>query len=291
MNAIGDKSLVILASLIYYAFALFLADQIISDSHQAVLAYNRVCRMAGPEAQADLHWQKLAERLSGGLLDGTRGHRLAASDLDRAARTARASASTNAWQLVLLSGLFMLPHLIGARNQPARLRVLTLQCSGVSLICLLIGLVAPVMSIVALKDLPLLGHVIFKYDSKSILATIATLWTNSRFISLLVILFSVMVPLVKVLLTLVSACRRESRIAAFIRTIGKWSMADVLVVAILLSTFSLGADASTDSWLEPGLYFFAGYAILSMLASHSLSLYLATEKTGPAPEASSTLST
>ena len=45
--------------------------------------------------------------------------------------------------------------------------------------------------------------------------------------------------------------------------IGRWSMTDVFVVAILLAVLAGQAGDSTDAWLGHGLWFFAVYAILS----------------------------
>jgi len=55
-----------------------------------------------------------------------------------------------------------------------------------------------------------------------------------------------------------------------IRNIGKWSMADVFVVALLLTFFIVNKDKSTDAAVQTGLYFFLCYVILSMIASHLL---------------------
>ncbi len=55
-----------------------------------------------------------------------------------------------------------------------------------------------------------------------------------------------------------------------IRFIGKWSMTDVFVVAILLAFFSTESKSFTDASVGPGLYFFAGYGLLSLLGGQVL---------------------
>ncbi len=57
------------------------------------------------------------------------------------------------------------------------------------------------------------------------------------------------------------------RVAGFVKAVGKWSMADVFVVALLLTFLSLSGDGLTDARLGTGFYFFAGYVLLSLLAA------------------------
>ena len=52
-----------------------------------------------------------------------------------------------------------------------------------------------------------------------------------------------------------------------IEHIGKWSMADVFIVAILVVFFSTKQDIHTSIKIEVGLYFFISYVLLSMLGS------------------------
>ncbi len=49
--------------------------------------------------------------------------------------------------------------------------------------------------------------------------------------------------------------------------IGKWSMADVFIVALLLANLSLNTDEYTDAKMQMALYFFSIYVILSIIAS------------------------
>ena len=48
-------------------------------------------------------------------------------------------------------------------------------------------------------------------------------------------------------------------------------MADVMVVAVLLSFFVVGEEGFSDSWLGAGLYFFAGYCVLSLITIQLIS--------------------
>jgi len=96
-------------------------------------------------------------------------------------------------------------------------------------------------------------------------------------IALVIFLFSVIVPLGKLMAMyyLIWTVKRHSPVSARQRTImykvtefiGKWSMVDVFVVAILVALVRLGGLLS----IEPGLaaVFFASLVILTMIAAES----------------------
>lgn len=96
-------------------------------------------------------------------------------------------------------------------------------------------------------------------------------------VALVIFLFSVMVPLGKILsmLYLVWTVNRHSPVSARQRTVmykitefvGKWSMVDVFVVAILVALVHLGGLLS----IRPGAaaISFAGVVIITMLAAES----------------------
>ena len=131
----------------------------------------------------------------------------------------------------------------------------------------------------------------------SILATVSDLWHDDRMIvAALIFAFSVCVPALKTTLVTAAYVRPdtvfEGRLLRFVGTIGKWSMADVFVVAIflaILSTnhaetndvhqfsilgFSMSLEISTQtlSAVGQGFYFFTGYCLMSM-AGTQLALY------------------
>ena len=57
------------------------------------------------------------------------------------------------------------------------------------------------------------------------------------------------------------------RCIELLHAVGKWSMADVFVVAVLVAFLAAGKDAYRSAHLGPGLYAFAAYCLLSMLAA------------------------
>jgi len=74
----------------------------------------------------------------------------------------------------------------------------------------------------------------------------------------------------KILLSLIALelghtpTRRHS--VMLVKAIGRWSMTDVFVVAVLLAFLTADTAQLTDATLGPGLYFFAGYGLLSIAA-------------------------
>ena len=136
-----------------------------------------------------------------------------------------------------------------------------------SLISWFVGILAPIMTIEVFKDLPLVGHTIFKYESKSIWATIQTLWDIDRyFIAVMVGLFSVVIPVIKTFAVYISIFYKKS--LKIMNFIGKWSMADVFIVALLLANLTLNTDEYTDAEMQMGLYFFTMYVIFSIIATY-----------------------
>jgi len=143
----------------------------------------------------------------------------------------------------------------------------------ISSISLIFGLIAPILRVITYKDVPLLGYTVFQFQSKAIFTSIEQLFTSGNIVvATLILLFSVLIPIFKTLVMAIISLGtqefKESKILHLIKHIGKWSMADVFVVALLLSYFGMDKEGFTDAELQIGLYFFVGYVILSMIASH-----------------------
>jgi uncharacterized paraquat-inducible protein A len=76
----------------------------------------------------------------------------------------------------------------------------------------------------------------------SLLATINELYTDDRLlVASLILVFSIVIPLIKTsLITLAFYLKnslRAQQLVSFVNIIGKWSMADVFVVAVFLAVF------------------------------------------------------
>ncbi len=145
-----------------------------------------------------------------------------------------------------------------------------------SLLSLLFGLFSPLLMMVVYKEFPILGEVTLSFESKSITTTIAKLFFDRNYLlALIVSVFSILVPMTKSMLIVVYGLLRESgkgaRMVRWIEKVGKWSMLDVFVVALLVVFFSTKQDIHTALVIDVGLYFFLGYVLLSMVGTGLLS--------------------
>jgi uncharacterized paraquat-inducible protein A len=142
----------------------------------------------------------------------------------------------------------------------------------VSAVFLCAGLFAPLLAIKAVGDIPVIGGSgILKFESKGIIETIIKLYGGSYYLpAFLITLFSVAFPVAKIILCYLAlnsgAAARRSR--ALVKLIGKWSMADVFTVSIILAYLAFGADKFTSAWLLSGFYFFCAYCLISLAATN-----------------------
>ncbi len=126
----------------------------------------------------------------------------------------------------------------------------------------------------------------------SIMATISELWEDQRLlVAALIFVFSVCIPLLKTVLVcfayFTKSLQIEKKLINFIGAIGKWSMADVFVIAIFLAImstnhadtsnseqfsvfgFKIALDISTQtlSAAGEGFYYFTAYCVLSLFGT------------------------
>ena len=177
-----------------------------------------------------------------------------------------------------------------------------------TLICFLLlglGLLLPMIEIDARIEemsFTLLGQQIsftdqvLYYKSKSILEVVRLMLAQGKAdvmaVGFLVLLFSVLFPVAKLLSSLVYIYNSRMRDSGFVRFMvfktGKWSMADVMVVAIFMSyigfsgilteqlnqleglTQKLDMLTTNKSSLQTGFFLFASFAILSLLVAQKL---------------------
>lgn len=142
---------------------------------------------------------------------------------------------------------------------------------SVALISWLVGILAPIMTIEIFKDLPVFGFTIFKYESKGIWTTVEKLWSLQNYLlSVMIALFSIAIPLIKTISLFFSALTKVN--IKYIDFIGKWSMADVFIVSLLLTNLSISADEFTDAKVQVAIYFFCTYVVLSIVSSYIIML-------------------
>ncbi len=142
----------------------------------------------------------------------------------------------------------------------------------ISLICLVPGLMQPILSLKIGAALPLVGTLTLHESSQSILKTIETLnENNNALVAFLILLFSIIVPLFKAVsllsVLLIKKLRNHSRLHKFIALISKWSMADVFVVGVFIAFLSSQSNEALEAKLGTGFYWFLAYCLISIAAS------------------------
>ncbi|MBC7865073.1 MAG: paraquat-inducible protein A [Bacteroidia bacterium] len=174
-----------------------------------------------------------------------------------------------------------------------------------SFLLLILGLMLPMIEIdarVSNMRMSLLGEQInfddqvLYYKSKSILEVVKLMLTQGGFdlliVGILVLIFSVLFPLSKlvasVCLTLSPGLESNKIIRFLVHKIGKWSMADVMVVAIFMSyvgfsgilteqlnqldnlSSKLEVLTTNKSSLQIGFFAFTSFVLLSLLITNKL---------------------
>lgn len=125
------------------------------------------------------------------------------------------------------------------------------------------------------------GTVVIQDTAKSILGTAEGLWQDENFlVAFLIVFFSLVVPVLKITLLAISYLMKNSKTGMRIENtsglLAKWSMADVFVMALIISFLAIKASAGTSTLLqteiklESGFYYFLGYCLLSILSSQLL---------------------
>jgi len=154
------------------------------------------------------------------------------------------------------------------------LRAFTIFGALSALMTLVFGLITPILMVTIHKEVEYLGDIVLSFESKGVVGSIEKLWESGDLVvALVILLFSVIVPVLKVLSLLFVSVFMQSRFAhtivKFFKAIGKWSMVDVFVVAVFLVYLTANKGDVSRAEVEVGLYFFLAYVIVSMLVSLS----------------------
>ena len=256
----------------YYLVALALAVVIVASANDASRAYESVSTHETVSAKTDRALREAMEALTLGLYEGGTEMAEQLADAIDTAEYHEARATGTGWLLLASSAAFLAVVILGVgRGRRTRSVVVIRHLFGVSAVFLLVGLLAPVLTVVVREDVALLGRVVLQYESKGIVTTIHKLYVvGNWFLAALLFLFSVLLPVLKIVLSLAalglahSRARRASIL--LVKGIGRWSMTDVFVVAVLLAFLTADTAQLTDATVGPGLYFFAGYGLLSIAA-------------------------
>lgn len=124
------------------------------------------------------------------------------------------------------------------------------------------------------------GEIEVYRKTRSILGTVSDLFhSGDTLVAFLVMLFSILIPLIKILLSLLIALLNHpvwrQRLLSGNSLLSKWSMADVFVVALIVTYMAANASSgggllTLHSNFEPGFYYFLGYCLFSIA---SMQLY------------------
>lgn len=193
--------------------------------------------------------------------------------LDEKARLVGAVAMNWSWALLGISLAYLLAA--GLQSKSDRLRHILFAITGVSAVFFVVGITASAMMIyTSIRDFfgttPVIQH-----EVRSVFSVIVELFVKGHWIFAgFITLFSIVTPLVKIVLTFLASMTSmesvNSKLSKFLNAIGKWSMTDVFVAAILLACFTVKSGGSTQVVPFRGLNYFAAYCLLSMIATSLL---------------------
>lgn len=121
-----------------------------------------------------------------------------------------------------------------------------------------LGLTLPLVS---------LDKLLFFTETPSLTTIITGLWEQEeRVLALVILAFSVFLPAVKILLLHIAVYRgRKSRSLAVLSVVSKWSMMDVLLVALVI--FSAKTSGLATASAMPGIWFYGAATLASVVAS------------------------
>lgn len=256
-------------SLVHYLTASVLAVAIVLSANDVVDAHRQLSQALSPEARSEAAVQDMLELLTLGLYTGASEERQVLAAQNTRIHQLWRRATILSATLLSWSTLFLV--WCAARSS---LRRFVVHALATAWLFLAVGLVAPMLSIVASREVPLLGEVVLRYESKAIWTTVTSLVVKGQgLVGIALALFSIVLPVLKLICSCL-ALGSSGRIGAWCRRtvhyVGKWSLTDVFVVAVLVSFLAAEAGDSTNAWIGHGLWFFAAYATLSWMAGHWL---------------------
>ncbi len=216
--------------------------------------------------QASLRLEQLAKSLFGDLYDDELKMKL--DKVREKQEVAMVKAQEYTFYFMCLLAVVLLSFFL------VSLRTFTLFGSLSAMMTLLFGLITPILMVTIHKEVEYLGDIVLSFESKGVIGSIVKLWESGDIVvAMVILLFSVIVPVLKVSSLLIVSIFMESRFAhgiiTFFKMIGKWSMVDVFVVAVFLVYLTANKGDVSRAEVEMGLYFFLAYVIVSMFVSLS----------------------
>ena len=141
-----------------------------------------------------------------------------------------------------------------------------------SLLALIYGLINPILMVTIHKEVDYLGDIILSFESKGIFGSVDKLFDSNEYaVGGAILLCSVVVPLLKIIILIFTIIFKDFKFTKslinFFKVVGKWSMLDVFVVAILLVYLTSNSGEISHAEIQIGLYYFLIYVILSMITT------------------------
>lgn len=140
----------------------------------------------------------------------------------------------------------------------------------ISLGLLIPGLTETALTITASMSLLGQKRELFRQEQSIVQAVRNLFESKNFFVGALVLLFSIVVPFIKAAILGVILSTRKAytryRLYLFVRSISKWAMADVFVVAIFIAFLAAVATDNLDAFAGKGFYYFAAYCLVSNLS-------------------------
>lgn len=149
----------------------------------------------------------------------------------------------------------------------------------ISLVCLVLGLVYPFMTIAIQVDMGndgnfltnIIGGAIEEKMNKTttynIPQAMQMLFTQKQyFVGILIGLFALVLPSVKTILSFVFLYTKNNKVYHFINGIGKFAMADVFCVGVFIAFLYTRFNSSLKADIQIGYYWFAFYVILNIIS-------------------------
>jgi paraquat-inducible protein A len=108
-------------------------------------------------------------------------------------------------------------------------------------------------------------------ETQSILRAVRRLYDSKNyFVAGLILLFSVIVPFIKVaMMSVILAIKSpltKYRLYLLVRSMSKWAMADVFAVGVFIAFMAGNALDNLNATLHPGYYYFIAYCLISNLS-------------------------
>ena len=241
-----------------------------TKAHEQAVLYEEstteLVSFQGVEAQATLQLEKFAKSILGDFFNDEQKINLDKIKEKQTLAMQKAKEYTLYFMIVLgivLLSFFFIP-----------LRAFTLFGALSAMTALVLGLITPILMVTIHREVDYLGDIVLSFESKGVIGSIQKLFENGDVIvAIVILLFSVIVPVLKILSLLFVSIFMESKFAhsivKFFKMIGKWSMVDVFVVAVFLVYLTANKGDVSRAEVEVGLYFFLAYVIVSMLVSLS----------------------